>query len=118
MTLLVPGGNDFYAVKKSRRGSVGVAVCFRRGWPGGPLWRGGLSTAVAAVGTQRWHPGRRHSRGGGQRCVRAAIGAVGSVQFSHSVVSDSLQPHEPQHDRSPSPSPTPGVYPNPCPLNR
>ena len=41
---------------------------------------------------------------------------VGSVQFSRSVVSDSLQPHEPLHARPPCPSPTPGVYPNPCPL--
>ena len=32
---------------------------------------------------------------------------VCSVQFSHSVVSDSLQPHEPQHTRPPCPSPTP-----------
>ena len=31
-----------------------------------------------------------------------------SVQFSHSVVSDSLQPHESQHARPPCPSPTPG----------
>ena len=38
-----------------------------------------------------------------------------SVQFSHSVVSDSLQPHESQHARPPCPSPTPGVYLNPCP---
>ena len=38
-----------------------------------------------------------------------------SVQFSHSVVSDSLQPHELQHARPPCPSPTPGVYPNSCP---
>ena len=40
------------------------------------------------------------------------------VQFSHSVVSDSLRPHEPQHARPPSPSPTPRVYPNPCPLSQ
>ena len=40
-----------------------------------------------------------------------------SVQFSCSVVSDSLQPHEPQHARTPCPSPTPGVYPNSCPLS-
>ena len=33
-----------------------------------------------------------------------------SVQFSHSVVSDSLWPHEPQHTRHPCPSPTHGVY--------
>ena len=40
-----------------------------------------------------------------------------SVQFSHSVVSESLQPHELQHSRPPCPSPTPGVYPNSCPLS-
>ena len=39
-----------------------------------------------------------------------------SVQFSLSVLSDSLQPHEPQHTRPPCPSPTPRVHPNPCPL--
>ena len=44
--------------------------------------------------------------------------AFSSVQFSHSVVSDSLWPHEPQHARPPYPSPTPGVYPNSCPLSR
>ena len=41
-----------------------------------------------------------------------------SVQFSHSVVSESLWPHEPQHVRPPCPSPTPKVYPNSCPLSR
>ena len=41
-----------------------------------------------------------------------------SVQFSHSVVSDSLRPHEVQHTRLPCPSPTPRVYSNPCPLSR
>ena len=40
-----------------------------------------------------------------------------SIQFSHSVVSDSLRPHEPQHTRPPCPSPTPGVHPNPRPLS-
>ena len=40
------------------------------------------------------------------------------VQFSCSVVSDSLWPHEPQHARPPCPSPTPGVHPNSCPLSR
>ena len=33
-------------------------------------------------------------------------------------MSDSLQPHESQHTRHPCASPTPGVYPNPCPLSR
>ena len=41
-----------------------------------------------------------------------------SVQFSRSVVSDSLQPHELQHTRPPCPSPTPRVYPNSCPSSR
>ena len=41
-----------------------------------------------------------------------------SVQFSHSVVSDSLQPHGLQHARPPCPSPTPRVYSNSCPLSR
>ena len=40
-----------------------------------------------------------------------------SVQFSRSFMSNSLRPHEPQHIRPPCPSPTPGVYPNPCPLS-
>ena len=35
---------------------------------------------------------------------------IAIVQFSHSV--------EPQHTRPPCPSPTPGVYPNPCPVSR
>ena len=39
-----------------------------------------------------------------------------SVQFSHSVVSNSLQPHGLQHARPPCPSPTPRVYSNSCPL--
>ena len=37
-----------------------------------------------------------------------------SVQFSLSVVSDCLRPHESQHTRPPCPSPTPGVHPNSC----
>ena len=41
-----------------------------------------------------------------------------SVQFIHSVVSDSLQLHEPQPARPPCPSPTPRVHPNSCPLSR
>ena len=40
---------------------------------------------------------------------------ISSVQFSHSVVSDSLRPHESQHARPPCPTPTPGIHPNSCP---
>ena len=41
----------------------------------------------------------------------------GSVQFSRSVVSDSLRPHGLQHARPPCPSPTPRAYSNSCPLS-
>ena len=43
---------------------------------------------------------------------------LSSVQFSCSVVSDSLWPHGLQHARPPFPSPTPRVYSNSCPLSR
>ena len=39
------------------------------------------------------------------------------TQFS-SVTSDSLRPHGLQHVRPPCPSPTPGIYPNSCPLSQ
>ena len=39
-------------------------------------------------------------------------------QFSRSVVSNSLWPHEPQHAKFPCPSPAPRVYPNSCPLSQ
>ena len=41
-----------------------------------------------------------------------------TVQFSRSVVSDSLQPHELQHARPPCPSPSPGVHSNSRPSSR
>ena len=41
-----------------------------------------------------------------------------SIQFSHSVVSNSLQPHESQHARPPCLSPTPRVHPNSCASSR
>ena len=44
--------------------------------------------------------------------------AFSSVQFSCSVVCNSLQPHILQHARAPCPSPNPRVYPNSCPSSR
>ena len=41
-----------------------------------------------------------------------------SSQFSRSVISDSLRPHESQHSRHPGPSPTPGVHSDSSPLSR
>ena len=49
--------------------------------------------------------------------VHACV-CISSVQFSRSVVSDSLLPHELQHARPPCPSPTPRVYPNSSPSSR
>ena len=47
-----------------------------------------------------------------------AIHEERSVQFSHSVVTDSLRPHELHHARPPCPSPSPGGYPDSGPLSR
>ena len=52
----------------------------------------------------------------GEERMRWLDGITNSVQFSRSVVTDSLQPYEPQHTRPPCPSPV--VYPNSCPLSR
>ena len=43
---------------------------------------------------------------------------ISSFQFSLSVMSDSLRPHESQYDRPPCPSPTPGVHSNSCPSSQ
>ena len=43
---------------------------------------------------------------------------IRSDQISHSVVSDSLWPHESQHARPPCPSPTPGVHWDSCPSSQ
>ena len=50
--------------------------------------------------------------------TKSILKEISSVQFSCSVMSDSLRPHGLQHARSPCPSPTPRVYSNSCPLSR
>ena len=57
---------------------------------------------------------------GGASCKEspADTGDMSSVQFSHSVVSDSLWPHELQHARPPCPLPTPRVHSNSRPSSR
>ena len=54
----------------------------------------------------------------GRLIVKMSIFPPISVQFSCSVVSDSLRLHEQQHVRPPCPSPAPRVHPNPSPLSR
>ena len=49
---------------------------------------------------------------------RQSVSEFSSVQFSRSVVSDSLRPHESQHARPPRPSPTPGVHSDSCPSSQ
>ena len=53
-----------------------------------------------------------------QLCLHLIALELCSVQFSCSVVSDYLLPHEPEHTRPPCPSPTPRVHTNSCPLSR
>ena len=53
-----------------------------------------------------------------RKLFKVFINRISSVQFSCSVMSDSLWPHGLQHARSPCPSPTPGVYSNSCPLSQ
>ena len=52
------------------------------------------------------------------QAVWAYVWDISSVQFSHSGVSDSLRPHEPQHTRPPYPSPTAGVHPDSRPSSQ
>ena len=47
-----------------------------------------------------------------------AIHRFNTVQFSHSVMSDSLRPHELQHARPPCSSPSPGVHSDSCPSSQ
>ena len=59
--------------------------------------------------TQQWPQDRKRSvsKGNAKECS-------GSVQFSHSIMPDSLWPHGLQHTKLPCPSPTPGAYSNSC----
>ena len=47
-----------------------------------------------------------------------SVSPCGSIQFSHSIMSDSWWPHGLQHARPPYPLPTPGVYSYSCPLSQ
>ena len=53
-----------------------------------------------------------------QKTKIMASDPISSVQFSCSIMSDSLRPHESQHARPPCPSPTPGVHSDSCPLSQ
>ena len=91
------------AIKKSTNDKCWRG-CREKGTP--PTLLVGMQTSTATTENSVW------------RLLKKLETEPTSVQFSHSVMSDSLQPHEPQHARPPCPSPTPGVHPNPCPLCR
>ena len=68
------------------------------------------------VGTQCWErEGSMCSGSGHMVWLEDPLHLLSSVQFSCSVMSDSLQPHGLQHTRLPCPSPTPGAFSNSCP---
>ena len=71
----------------------------------GRWWRTGKLGGLQSMGLQRV---------GHDRLNWTELNPVLSVQFSSSLVSDSLWPRELQHARPPCPSPSPGVHPNPC----
>ena len=54
----------------------------------------------------------------GSSVVKNLPASAGSVQFSHSVMSNSLRPHESQHARPLCPSPTPEVHSDSCPSSQ
>ena len=53
-----------------------------------------------------------------QKTKVMASGPISSGQFSRSVMSKFLRPHESQHTRPPCPSPTPGVHSDSCPSSQ
>ena len=67
-----------------------------------------------SAGHQDWESGTQKQ---GRFCFSIKV-QFSSVQFTHCVMSDSLQPHGTQHIRPPCPSPTSGVYSNSCPLSQ
>ena len=73
-----------------------------------------VATLLDRVAPDNLPPGPTHSQKGSLLCW--ALQYL-QVQFSCSVMSESLWPHELQYARLPCPSPTPGVHPNSCPLS-
>ena len=100
---------------KSPPASVGVAPmltsCVSRVYLKCSMWDLSFQTRdqTCAPCSGRWIP---------IHCATREVPQFGSIEFSCSVVDNSLQPHESQHARPPCPSPTPGVYSNSCPSSR
>ena len=88
----------------------------RQIWPWSTEWSRGMADRVLPreLTSHSKHPLPTKQ----EKTLHMNITRFSSVQFSHSVMSDSLQPHELQHARPLCPSATPGVYPNPSPLSQ
>ena len=135
-TVLMPGpelpgagGNWVYRMPATRRvfscgiphhrpdmAQPDVRPAWLLGWALAACDRGASAECHVAQGTWLW------TGTDGLRVVKPQMPEprppFSSVQFSCSVISDSLQPHGLQHARPLCPSPTPGVYSNSCPLGR
>ena len=105
--------------------SLFTSMHWRRKWqptpvflPGESQGRGSLVGCRLWVAQSRTQLKRLSNSSSKLLSFRTCYMLFSSLQFSCSVVSDSLRPHEPQHPRPPCPSPTPRVHPNPCPLCR
>ena len=84
--------------------------------PGQNTGVGNLSLLQGIFPTHESNPGLPHCRQAlYQLTHKGSPKAFSSVQLSHSVMSNSLQPHRLQHARLPCPSPTPGACSNSCP---
>ena len=74
-----------------------------------------LSVEALQIAEERWKPKGKEEV---DADTHAILSFNHSVQFSRSVVSDSVWPHGQQHARPPCPSPTPGVYSHSCPWSQ
>ena len=104
-------------------------ICKREQSPGGPIRptcskAGEEQTVLGGRGIQKANsPGKLQNSNSLETSVCSktwtSVGTrherISSVQFNHSVVSDSLRPHGLQHARPPCPSPTSGTCSNSCP---
>ena len=95
---------------------VDLLVVLIRSDPNGSLWHPSIRLSMIFLSTASYLPVL--VRQTNTSFISSSIYKLSSVQFSHSVVSDSLWPHESQHARLPCPSPIPRVYSNSCPLSQ
>ena len=84
------------------------------------LYSGQEATAITVHGTIDWFQIRKGVHQGHilSPCLFNLYAEFSSVQFSRSVISNYLRPHESLHTRSPCPLPTPRVHSDSCPSSQ